>query len=120
MPTDKPRKDCWDKIQIVAALLIPLTIAFAGWWIERSFKNEDVELAYITIAIDILRDKPNADNKPDALRDWAVTVVTEFSIVPFSTDAKKQLTNDGFPYAFNPDGSFMLKSDGTPAKKSLK
>ena len=117
MQTDKPRKDLWDKLQIVATVLIPIAIALSGWWIERSFKNEDVQLAYITIAIDILRDKPKANNEPDALRAWAVAVVTEFSIVSFSMDAKKQLANDGFPYLFNPDGGFMLSPDGKKVKK---
>lgn len=39
------KKDGWDKVQILSALLVPVAIAFAGYWFSRSTKEAEIEIA---------------------------------------------------------------------------
>jgi len=66
-------KDKWDKDQIIGIILIPIVAAIIGWKVNDSLKNKDVELKYIEIAIDILRDKPKQETK--ALRLSRIFIV---------------------------------------------
>ena len=52
------RKDKWDKIQILLSVLIPISIAGAGWF----FHNAEIEVAKIKLIHDFL--EPLTDTTP--------------------------------------------------------
>lgn len=41
----EPRKDIWDKLQIFLSILIPFSIAFAGFMVSKSLKDAEIQSA---------------------------------------------------------------------------
>jgi hypothetical protein len=87
-------KDSWDKITAIGAIcsgvLIPLAVAFAGFYFSQSMKDSENRLKYIEIAASVVRDEPKPENQ--ALRVWAVDVLTHYSKdVPLSSEAQRAL-----------------------------
>lgn len=53
----KCKLDLWLKItQMVSMLLIPLVIAFVGWFVQKSISDSNTQKDYIEIAVNILND----------------------------------------------------------------
>jgi hypothetical protein len=58
---------------------------------------------YIEIAVGILREKPDQE-KTNALRVWAVNVVSSYSPIPLSPDAIKELKQNPLPKGYGTGG----------------
>ncbi len=87
------KKDTWDKMQalsaLFASLLVPLAVAFVGNTYATAMKDAENKLRYVELAISILRADPSKESQ--ALRGWAVEVLSSQSVVPISEDVKLQL-----------------------------
>ncbi|MHC4119828.1 MAG: hypothetical protein ACYSWO_20215 [Planctomycetota bacterium] len=85
--------------RIASFLLVPVLVASFGWIIQGRLKYTEVSVEYVRIATDILRDQPtNSDSqansdleKTEALRAWAVNVLSEHSAVQLSGRLKERL-----------------------------
>ena len=100
-------KDNWDKIRIIGILLIPIILAILGWNVDNSFKESDIKMKYIEIAIDILRDKPKEETT--SLRLWAMKVISQYSLVKFDDNALNELKK--YPL---PKYNILLDVNGEP------
>lgn len=102
-------KDPWDKMQALAALfaslLVPLAVAFVGNSYATAMKDAENKLKYVELAISILRADPSKESQ--ALREWAVEVLSSQSVVPLSDAAKRQLRSTPLSFKF-------LKAPMTP------
>lgn len=87
------QKDPWDKLQVIAivlaSLFVPLAVAFVGHTYTSAMKESENRLKYVELAVSILRAEPAPENA--ALRDWAVEVINNQSVVPLSAQAQAQL-----------------------------
>lgn len=87
----------WQKLEVlskvIAALLIPLAIAWLGNVVSLSNKQRDAEIKFVEIASAILRDKPASDQGAESrsLRSWAVDVLNKYSGVKMSAEAQAAL-----------------------------
>lgn len=129
MTTAQP-KDAWDKMQSLAALIasifVPLAVAFVGNSYANAMKEAENKLRYVELAINILRADPTREN--NALRGWAVEILSSQSAVPISEDVKRQLKlsplSSKYPLQFEwkgaipPDFAEWLKGAASAAKSS--
>ena len=78
------------------AALIPIAIGFGSYWIHQSISKESLAKDYVGIAVSIL-EKPN-DKEHDALRDWAVDLLTKESkpILELKLQQQEELRSSGF------------------------
>lgn len=89
--------DAWQKLEIVskvvAAILIPLTIAYLGNEVATANKQRDSETKFVEIATAILSKEPTAGQTQDSknLRKWAVEVIDRFSGVPMPRETAEAL-----------------------------
>lgn len=89
----KPRKDSWDKIQVIGvsllSVLIPLAVAFVGNEYAAAIKGSENKVKYTEIAVKILNGTPTDGNK--SIRDWAIAILNLYSGVPVNDDTRKEL-----------------------------
>ncbi len=77
--------DSWQKIEIaskaVAALFIPIALAFLGNQVATSNKQRDSEMKFVELATAILRQDPKTEQTSENrnLRLWAVEVINRYS-----------------------------------------
>lgn len=89
--------DFWQKIEVtskvIAAILIPLAVAYLGNQVATSNKQRDSETKFVELATTILTKEPGANPSGDAknLRRWAVAVIDKFSGVPMATETAEAL-----------------------------
>ena len=98
---------------IIAAIIIPVTLAVSGNHINSTIKEKEIRLQYVEIAVDILKSKPTDETK--ALRDWSILVIQEYSAIPFSTNAIYELQSQPLPNAsplIDADGNKVFDRDG--------
>lgn len=87
----KCKLDVWLKItQMISMLIIPLMIAFVGWFVQKSISDSNTQKDYIGIAVQILNDPMRADD-PD-LKKWAMNIIEKYSPIEFTPEAKSQLS----------------------------
>ena len=83
----------WQKAKILsmllASVLVPVAIATVGHFINSAIKKNELELKYIEMAIEILRDRPNDNNTN--IREWAINIVNEYAEVKLSPEARNEL-----------------------------
>ena len=67
----------WKKVQVIsqclASLVIPILIGVAGYTINSSLSKAELNLKYISLALDILK-KGDTSEKPK-LNEWAVNII---------------------------------------------
>lgn len=93
-----PAKDIWDKIAassgIVAAILVPIAVAFVGAQYSAALKQRELEVSarreYVQIGLSILRDP---GTKSD-LRKWGTDIVNHYADVKMPEPTKDAL-NEG-------------------------
>jgi hypothetical protein len=89
--------DGWQKIEVaskaVAAVFIPLAIAYLGNEVAMANKQRESETKFVELATAILSKEPGADPGADArnLRKWAVAVIDRFSGVPMPSETAEAL-----------------------------
>lgn len=76
----------------IAAASIPLVVAYIVQSYTAAVKERDRNAQYVEIAVGILSESPNDDNKP--LREWAVSVINRYSDVPFTERQTQLLINE--------------------------
>lgn len=89
--------DRWQKLEIaikaIAAIAVPLAIAWAGNEISVANKQKDSETKFVELATAVLNKEPSANQSADSknLRKWAVDVINKFSGVPMSAETAEAL-----------------------------
>jgi len=98
---DRPNKDLWDKIQVVAvamsAVALPLVIAAIGNSYSASTKEKEIRLKTVEIAINVLSQDPRTNMALPQLREWAINVVDKYSGVPLTAAAREELLKNPLP-----------------------
>lgn len=88
-------RDSWSKFRdgatAFAAVAVPLIVAILGYAINLSLQGRDVKIRTVELAISILKDDPKKYPESPQLRNWAITVIDEYSGIPIPKDAKKEL-----------------------------
>src|SRR5258708_12342893 len=104
--SEKPRKDIWDKIDIiakaviagltvVAAIVIPLVVANIGGQVQQVVTTQNTGKDYMQIALNILekKDLPQDMQKNVGLRKWAVDLLKYYSPVKLDDATTYKLIN---------------------------
>lgn len=83
----------WEKLKaignIVATLGIPILLAIVANSFSQRQKEMEIGIRYVELATQILRADPSPDTQ--ALRTWAVSIIENYSPVPLSEAASKNL-----------------------------
>lgn len=80
----------WQKLEVlskvVAAIFIPLAVAYLGNQVATANKQRDSETKFVELATAILNKEPGTHQTPESknLRKWAVDVINRFSGVSMS------------------------------------
>jgi hypothetical protein len=127
-------KDNWDRavsVATIASLLaVPLVVAFGSWKLQKQLAEQtnviqegiarqtslterdiaalNVQVDYVNLAINILRDQPTKTPRP--LREWAVAILAQNSPVKLSDEMQKALLSE--PLRVPAAGSFSRTSFG--------
>lgn len=92
-PSKSPGVDWWERAKtssgIVAAIIIPVVVLVVGNRYSAAIKERELEGKFVELAVSILKEQP--DKQSRSLRDWATQVITRYSGVPLSEEAKKEL-----------------------------
>jgi hypothetical protein len=73
----------------LASVLIPVVIFLGGNSFSKAIKDKEIKLRYIEIAVQILQQEPNENNKD--IRNWAIKVISKYSEVPINEETAKEL-----------------------------
>lgn len=94
-----------EKIKSIASLLsaiaIPTVLALTGYFVQQSIADDGIKKDYLTMAMGMLKD--GGDKLDPELKVWAVSVVSKYSPVPFSSEAKEKLGRVLYIEPFIPD-----------------
>lgn len=89
--------DGWQKLEVaskvIAALLIPLAVAYLGNQVATANKQRDSETKFVELATAILTREPGPNQSAESknLRKWAVSVIDKFSGVPMPQETAEAL-----------------------------
>ena len=98
--SERPAKDCWDKIDIIVKALIPIVVALSVWVWNTEKASRDTAAQMITIATSILTAPPE-NSAPSALRQWAIDVLRSPKNPPTLTnEAAIALSKESLPSNF--------------------
>ncbi len=93
--THVPRKDGWDKLQILGvSLMAPILLALVGSCFNDSIKQRDIEVRFVEMAIGVLKQDPAKHPNTKEIREWAFDVLVQHSPVDFSESARQELKNE--------------------------
>ena len=110
----------WKKLQVlstsVAALLIPVVIAFVGHLVNSTLKEQELKLRYVELAVGVLAEEPTQGTSN--LRKWAIDVVERNSPVKLPKEAVEELKNESLWSALRSDGLSSLSYTVTKVSDS--
>jgi hypothetical protein len=121
---EKPRKDWWDKADIVGKWVVAVVIALVGWWIQNVLTTQNTGKDYIGIALGILekKDLPEDMQKNKGLRQWAVSLLNHYSPEQLDSITTQELINGEtrlppprISPANNPPGSVYQPAEVLPS-----
>lgn len=95
------------------ALIAPSLVAAVGLYgytTSRSASKDDVAEKYTSLAVDILKGKPDPSN--NEIRKWAAKTLDRYSEVPFTEEGIKQLQEN--PLLGNPVSFDVTRQDTSP------
>ena len=75
-----------------AAILIPILVVWLGNKLSSTFKEKEIRLKYIEMAIDVLKEKP--EDKDLDIRQWAIDVISEYSEIEIPKTAQNRLLKE--------------------------
>ena len=88
-------RDGWSKFRdgatAFSAVSVPLVVAILGYVINLNLQERDVKIRTVELAISILKDDPKKFPESPELRNWAMSVIDEYSGIPIPEDAKEEL-----------------------------
>lgn len=79
-------------ISSLGTIFIPIIIVWISNKLSNTFKERDIRLKYIQVAIDILKEKP--EDKDLDMRQWAIDVLSEYSEIELPKTAKNRLIHE--------------------------
>lgn len=102
----------WKKINVIAQLAIPIGILVATLIYSNASQEKELSAQYLNLAIEILRDPPNEGK--EALRDWAISLLQEYSgSVKLSEAAINELRAGGYAAVlYDSNGILLRTKDG--------
>ena len=86
---------------ILSAIAIPTVLALTGYFVQQSIAEDGIKKDYLTMAMGMLKD--GGDKLDPELKSWATAVVSKYSPVPFSSEAKENLGRALYIEPFIPD-----------------
>lgn len=87
-------------VSIASSVAIPVVLALVGYAVQERLADDGLRKDYVSFAVGILKDNP--DGQDPSLRGWATTVLTTYSPIKFSDEAKKSLETVRFVSAAIP------------------
>jgi hypothetical protein len=82
-------------VTIIASIVIPAVIFFAGKSIEQTLKDRELAVKYVEISVDILTEEPTPETQN--LRDWAIKNINEYAEIKLDEQAIKELKTESIP-----------------------
>ncbi|WP_047711360.1 hypothetical protein [Pseudomonas lactis] len=86
---------------ILSAIAIPVVLALTGYFVQQSIAEDGIKKDYLTMAMGML--KEGGSKLDPELKSWATAVVSKYSPVPFSAEAKDRLSGAIYIEPFVPD-----------------
>lgn len=80
--------------ELIKIVIVPLTIAFVSIYYTNVQKDSEINLKYIELAIDILK-QPNSDSN-QYLKEYAKDIIKKYSEVPLSKKAEEEIQKIDF------------------------
>ena len=77
----------------LSVIAIPVVLAIGGWYIQNAISSRSVQQAYVELAVSVLTAGKN-EVDPD-LRQWALTLLNSYSIVPMKPGVAEKLASRG-------------------------
>lgn len=86
-PLTAKNKDAWDKLGVLAQLMVPVVLAVIGLAANSTLKHREMNAEYVRLAISTLQnaDRPNSGRE---VKKWAFNVLREMSPVPMPPEVE--------------------------------
>ncbi len=108
------KKDCLYYIKGVAEILLIGFTIYYGYIITSSFKDKELKLETLKVAVSIL-DKNPKENDP--LREWAIDVFVKYADPKPSEEVRKILRQESLKgYILDEKGNFITDEQGNKIK----
>jgi len=79
-------------ISALATILVPILVVWMGNKLSNTFKEKEIRLKYIEMAIDVLKEKP--EDKDLDMRQWAIDVLSEYSEIELPKTVQNRLLKE--------------------------
>jgi hypothetical protein len=83
----------WEKFKAISnfmsVIVIPVVIGVLGHIYSQSLKEREIQVKFVELSLQILKEKPEEANKN--IRIWAIDVINQYSEVKLKSQVKKDL-----------------------------
>jgi hypothetical protein len=103
-------KEWLDRIKVFAEIILIICTIFFGNMLTSNFKDKEIKLQTLKVALEILRNNPEKD---DPLREWALDVFEKYADPKPSKEVKEILRKKSLnKYLIDQDGNYITDEDG--------
>jgi cell wall-associated NlpC family hydrolase len=82
--------------QIVSLLALPIVLALAGFWVQKSLQEQQIRRDYVSLAVSMLAPKKEGEKEtPQVLRSWAIALLNETAPVKLTQEQAISLKHNG-------------------------
>lgn len=82
--------------QIVSLLAVPVVLAVAGFWVQRSLQEQQIRRDYVSLAVSMLVPAKEGEKETSqVLRAWAIALLNETSPVKLTQEQALSLKRNG-------------------------
>jgi hypothetical protein len=83
------KKDSWDKLGIIAKVLVPLSVAIAAYFFDAALKERDIQSEYVKLAATALQSSDTSATSRE-IKKWAFTLLNKTSPVPMPPELEAE------------------------------
>ena len=106
------RIDIWRLIvTVIASIVIPAVIFFAGKSIEQTLKDRELAVKYVEISVDILTEEPTPETQN--LREWAIKNINEYADIKLDDSVINELKTESIPTSSS--ASYSMSNYSVPS-----
>jgi len=82
--------------QIVSLLAVPVVLAVAGFWVQRTLQEQQIRRDYVSLAVSMLVPAKEGEKETSqVLRAWAIALLNETSPVKLTQEQALSLKRNG-------------------------
>lgn len=104
-------------LQIIETMAIPVAIAIVGYFTTRAIKNRELNVKYVELSLEILKQPETENNK--RLREWAEDTLNKYAEIEMPPLPKTPLVPDRDSFPGGALQLFIFDEEGNPVSANV-